>query len=121
MLLKESGLLPDRLAPLLGRLPGADLTPDTLNTQEQAWAVAAAAALGRDGRPARVAVNGRAAAAGAAGSQVALTGPATARNLGEAPVWQTVSRHRHPRRAAPGRARRDAGQPQVLRPRRRRR
>ncbi|MFC7543133.1 hypothetical protein ACFQU2_31810 [Siccirubricoccus deserti] len=58
-LLKESGLLPDRMAALQARLPGPNFLPQAANTQEQAWAVAAAVALGRDGRPARVVVNGQ--------------------------------------------------------------
>ena len=87
---EESGILPDRLALLLATLPGADLRPETLSTQEMAWAAAAAAVLGRDGRPARVAVNGRSVPP-APLVQVALTGPATARNLDERPVWQTLS------------------------------
>jgi uncharacterized protein YfaS (alpha-2-macroglobulin family) len=90
MLLKESGLLADRLAPLLARLPGPDLRPDTLNTQEQAWAAAAGAVLGRDGRRARVTVDGRPLAP-APLVQVALTGPVAARNLDERPVWESVS------------------------------
>jgi uncharacterized protein YfaS (alpha-2-macroglobulin family) len=53
VLLKESGLLPDRLAALVAALPGPDLTPESLSTQEQAWAATAAAVLGRDGRRAR--------------------------------------------------------------------
>ena len=58
LLLKESGLLPDKLAALLARLPGADLRPENLSTQEEAWTAAAGAVLGRDGRPVQVAVNG---------------------------------------------------------------
>jgi len=90
VLLKESGLLADRLAPLLAAMPGADLKAATLSTQEQAWAAAAAAVLGRDGRPVRVTLDGRAQPVLAAVS-VALQGPATARNLDTRPVWQTVS------------------------------
>ena len=55
---QESGLLPDRLSTAQAALPGPELTPQSANTQEQAWGVLAAAALGRDGRPVRVAVNG---------------------------------------------------------------
>lgn len=90
LLLKESGLLADRVAPLLARLPGADLRPETLSTQEQAWAAAAGAVLGRDGRPVRVAVDGRPLPA-APLVQIALTGPVGVRNLGDRPVWQTLS------------------------------
>ncbi|PWS34132.1 alpha-2-macroglobulin family protein [Falsiroseomonas bella] len=90
VLLKESGVAQDRLPNLLGRLPGADLTPASTSTQEQAWAVAAAQALGRDGRPVRILLDGRdlpvAAVVGAA-----LTGDATAQNRGQAPVVQAVS------------------------------
>ncbi len=51
VLLKESGLPGDRLARLIEAMPGADLSPDTLSTQEQAWAAAAAAVLSRNGAP----------------------------------------------------------------------
>ena len=90
VLLKESGLLPERLSALLSTLPGADLRPEMLNTQEQAWTAAAAAVLGRDGRPARVAVDGRDLTP-APVLTVALAGPAVVRNLDDRPVWQTVS------------------------------
>ena len=90
VLLKESGLLADRLAPLLATLPGANLRADSLSTQEQAWTAAAAAVLGRDGHPVRIAIDGLEQGGGAVLS-VALDGPATARNLDTRPVWQTVS------------------------------
>jgi len=90
LLLKESGLLPDRLSKLSGTLPGNDLAPAMLSTQEQAWAIAAAAVLGRDGRPVRVSLNGDAQAAAPAISLV-LAGPAVLRNLDERAVWQAVS------------------------------
>ncbi|HTI00053.1 MAG TPA: MG2 domain-containing protein, partial [Acidisoma sp.] len=38
VLIAESGLMPNRLAGIRQALPGPDLNPDTLNTQEQAWA-----------------------------------------------------------------------------------
>jgi uncharacterized protein YfaS (alpha-2-macroglobulin family) len=90
LLLDESGLARDRLAKLVQTMPGTDLSPDTLSTQEQSWAAAAAAVLGRDGRPARVALNGKDVPAAPVVS-VALNGPATARNLDDRAVWQTVS------------------------------
>ncbi|MDO9709164.1 MG2 domain-containing protein [Paracraurococcus lichenis] len=90
LLLKEGGVLADRLPEALGRLPGPELTPALANTQEQAWAVAAAAVLGRDGRPVRVAVNGRDEPP-APQLAVTLTAAGTARNLGEAPLWSAVS------------------------------
>ncbi len=90
VLLKESGLLPDQLARLVAALPGADLKADSINTQEQAWTAAAAEVLGRDGRPPNVAVDGRDLPRSVV-QHVALTGPATARNAGDRPVWQSVS------------------------------
>jgi len=90
VLLKESGLLPDRLATLIAALPGADLRATFLSTQEEAWAVAAAAVLGKDGQPARVQMEGNALPAGATVT-AALSGPVTVRNLGDRAVWQTVS------------------------------
>jgi uncharacterized protein YfaS (alpha-2-macroglobulin family) len=103
-LLKESGLLPDRMAALQARLPGPNFLPQAANTQEQAWAVAAAVALGRDGRPARVAVNGREQPA-AVQFAMALNAPGTARNLSDAPVFASTSVTGIPAQPAPaGRA-----------------
>ena len=93
VLLRESGLLPQRLADLVNRLPGADFTPDGLNTQEQAWAAAAAATLSGRATPAQVQVNGQTLAASRAGGVVMnLSGPATlsVRNMGAVPLWQSV-------------------------------
>ena len=90
VLLKESGLLPERLGTLVASMPGADLRPTLLSTQEQAWAVAAAAVLGKDGRPTRVQVNGQELPAAALVS-ASIAGPVTVRNLGERGVWQSVS------------------------------
>lgn len=90
LLLKESRLLPERLNQLTATLPGPDLVPTVLSTQEQSWLIAAAAVLGRDGQPVRVALNGDPLPDGQTVS-VALTGPAVARNLGERPVWQALS------------------------------
>jgi uncharacterized protein YfaS (alpha-2-macroglobulin family) len=90
VLLKESGLLPQRLIALIAALPGADLRTDYLSTQEQAWAVAAAAALGKDGQPARVRIDGHDLAQ-ATSIATPLSGPITLRNLGDRSVWQSVS------------------------------
>ncbi len=90
VLLKESGVLPERLTALMAALPGADLRAGMLSTQEQAWAIAAAAVLGRDGRPARVQVDGRELPA-APVVTLPLTGPVTVRNLGDRGLWQSVS------------------------------
>jgi uncharacterized protein YfaS (alpha-2-macroglobulin family) len=100
VLLKESGLLPDRLARLQAQLPGADLSVNGLSTQEWAWLAAAGAALGRDGRPARIAIAGRTLNP-APVVQVALTGPAQAKNLGDHPVWQSVTVRGVPAEAPP--------------------
>jgi uncharacterized protein YfaS (alpha-2-macroglobulin family) len=90
VLLKESGLLPERLRALTAALPGADLRPSSLSTQEEAWAVAAAAVLGKDGQPAHIRIDGRDLPV-AASITSALDGPVTIRNTGERPVWQSVS------------------------------
>ncbi len=94
VLLKESGLLPEQLGKLIGRLPGADFVPAGLNTQEQAWAVAAAAALGRDARTADLAVTsgdiGDQPRAGGARTLV-LSGPVTVKNQARLAAWQSVS------------------------------
>jgi uncharacterized protein YfaS (alpha-2-macroglobulin family) len=73
-----------------GRLPGPELTPALASTQEQGWAVLAAAALGRDARPVRVALDGAALPLAPIVTR-GLTGPVTLRNLGEAPVPVTLS------------------------------
>jgi uncharacterized protein YfaS (alpha-2-macroglobulin family) len=93
VLLKESGLLPARLAKLVAALPGANLSPDALSTQETAWLAGAAAALGRDGRAVHVALGGVEQPATAAGKvlSVSLTAPAAVRNLADKPVWASVS------------------------------
>jgi uncharacterized protein YfaS (alpha-2-macroglobulin family) len=90
VLLKESGLLPDRLAALTASLPGADLRSIYLSTQEQAWAVTAAAVLGKDGQPVRIQMEGRALPPGATVTET-LTDSVTVRNLGERAVWQSIS------------------------------
>ena len=90
MLLKESGLLPDRLPDLLARLPGGDTRPAALDTQQEAWLAAAAGVLGRDGGVTRISLDGHPLAP-APVVMASLTGPATARNVGDRAVWQTVS------------------------------
>ncbi len=90
VLLKESGLLPNRLPALLARLPGADLQPDRLNTQEQAWGAAAGITLGRDTRPTTLLVAGRTIPP-APIVTLPLDGPLTVRNGSDRPIWQTVT------------------------------
>ncbi len=91
VLLRESGLLRERLARLVDALPGADLDPRSLSTQELAWTATAAEVLGRDQPPPRIAVDGRQSPVRGGVVTVALRGPATVRNLGDQPVWQSVS------------------------------
>ena len=90
LLLKESGLAGGQLAKMLEAMPGADLLPDTLSTQEQAWLAAAAAVLGHGVAPAHIALAGKELPAAPVLS-VALDGPVTVRNLGERAVWRTLS------------------------------
>ena len=85
VLMREAGL-----APPIATLPGADIRPANLSTQEQAWLAAAASVLGQSTAPAQISLDGTNLAP-ALPISVALTGPATARNDGQAPVWQTLS------------------------------
>lgn len=59
VLVTESGLMPTRLAAIRQALPGADLDPATLNTQEEAWAGAAAGALQASAGPVSLATGGK--------------------------------------------------------------
>ncbi|HLJ04920.1 MAG TPA: alpha-2-macroglobulin family protein, partial [Acetobacteraceae bacterium] len=90
VLLKESGLPGDQLKKLVDAMPGADLSPETLSTQEQAWAATAGAVLSRGAAPAHVALDGKDLPEGPVVS-VALSGPASVRNLSSQPVWRAVS------------------------------
>ena len=99
-LLRESGLMADRLNQAMSVLPGADFTPMRSSTQEQAWAVLAAQVLGQGMRAATVAVNGSALPPRPV-VVTPLTASGTARNLGTAPVWQAVSITGIPREALP--------------------
>jgi hypothetical protein len=87
VLLKESGQPVEKLT---AALPGADLRPVSLSTQEAAWAMAAAAVLGKDGQITKVRLNGTDLTPAAQVTTV-LTGPATVRNLASKAVWRTVS------------------------------
>ncbi len=93
VLLKESGLLPGRLAKLVAALPGPDLSPDALSTQDTAWTAAAAAVLGRDGRGVHVALGGVEQAAVPPGQSLSLTlaAPAAVKNLAGKPVWASLA------------------------------
>jgi uncharacterized protein YfaS (alpha-2-macroglobulin family) len=99
-LLKESGLLVDRLAALMGVLPGQNFTPETTSTQEQGWAVLAAARLGQGMRPIEASLDG--VALPSAPVVVApLTAPARLSNLGAATIWQMTATTGIPREALP--------------------
>ncbi|UFN50751.1 alpha-2-macroglobulin family protein [Roseomonas sp. OT10] len=91
LLLRESGVLAARLPAQLARLPGArELTPEGSSTQEQAWAVALAAALGQDGTPARISLDGRALPPARVVSAT-LDQAVVVRNTGPRPVIQSVT------------------------------
>jgi uncharacterized protein YfaS (alpha-2-macroglobulin family) len=90
VLFTESGLLRGEIGPMLARLPGADATPARLSTQEAAWAVAAAAALGRDAAPVTIAMDGQALPPGRVVSAV-LAAPVRIRNQGSQPIVQRVT------------------------------
>src|SRR5579863_1472642 len=90
VLLKESDLPGDQLKKLIEALPGADLSPDALSTQEQSWAAAAGAVLSRGAAQAHIAAGGKDLPEAPTVS-VALSGPASARNLSDQPVWRAVS------------------------------
>ncbi|WP_424812553.1 alpha-2-macroglobulin family protein [Roseococcus sp. YIM B11640] len=66
----------------LERLPGPELTPQSASTQEQAWAMLAAASLGRDGRPVRASFDGQA----VTGRSLPVAAGGALRNLGDAPL-----------------------------------
>lgn len=92
LLMRESGLRAEQMAPLLARLPaGPELSPGSTSTQEQAWAVLLAASLGRDGRPARIAIDGQERAGEPVLSLTVPEGGLTARNVADRPVVQSVS------------------------------
>jgi uncharacterized protein YfaS (alpha-2-macroglobulin family) len=99
-LLKESGLLADRLAALMGALPGQNFTPENTRTQEQAWAVLAAARLGQGMRPIEASLDGVVLPA-ASVIMAPLPAPALLRNLGATTVWQMVATNGIPRQAPP--------------------
>ena len=99
-LLKESGLLADRLAALMGALPGQNFTPENTSTQEQAWAVLAAARLGQGMRPIEASLDG-VVLPPAPVIVAQLSGPARLRNLGSTTVWQMTATTGIPREALP--------------------
>ncbi|MCX8134071.1 MAG: alpha-2-macroglobulin family protein [Roseococcus sp.] len=97
VLAREAGLPAAQQQAALARLPGPEFTPARASTQEQAWAVLAAATLGRDGRPIRAALDGRT----VPGRSVEVTAGGVLRNLGEAPLPVQVAVQGIPRDAPP--------------------
>jgi alpha-2-macroglobulin len=90
VLVQESGLNivpPTRLAALL---PGADLDPTALNTQEQAWLAAAGAALRTGTSPLSISIGGSAIQSAAYVSR-SVRGAVTLHNSGSDPAWWMVS------------------------------
>ena len=91
VLMAESGLLPGRMNEVRSRLPGPDFTPGGASTQEQGWALLAAATLGRNAQAVRVALNGIALNPPANLIVVPLSAAASMRNQGDGPVWASTS------------------------------
>ena len=90
VLIKESGTGAVAAPAMAAALPGANLDPRALDTQEQAWAAAAAAALGEGARSIQASVDGRDVPR-AALATLPLTGAVRVRNLGTAPLQESVS------------------------------
>jgi uncharacterized protein YfaS (alpha-2-macroglobulin family) len=85
VLVQESDLMPGRLPAIRSALPGANLNPDGLNTQEQAWGGAAAAALGASAPPVSVVADGH--RLGPAPTiALAVTAATTVSNPGQSPL-----------------------------------
>ncbi len=104
LLLKDSGLLADRIPALIARLPGAEFTPAATSTQEQGWAIATAQALGRDGQPPSVSLNGQPVQPAGFRVSLPLSGPAKLKNTGRATVWESVAVTGIPKEALPAAA-----------------
>jgi alpha-2-macroglobulin len=100
VLIEESGTDAVATPALASGLPGANLDPKALDTQEQAWAAAAAAALGEAAPPVSARVDGRD-LKGAPLVTLPLTGMVRLRNTGASPLWQSVSVSGVPRTAPP--------------------
>jgi uncharacterized protein YfaS (alpha-2-macroglobulin family) len=100
VLLRESGLLPERLTRLVASLPGANLAPGDLATQDQAWAASAAAVLGRDAKPTQMAIDGQIQPRVPV-LTVAVARNLQAHNLSDQAVWQSFAASGVPLVAAP--------------------
>lgn len=93
VLVKEAGVLTERVPALVDRLPAEQIQPGRTSTQEQAWLVAAGAMLGRDGQPVALAVDGeeRAPAVLTTLARDAGALPVALRNLGRTAIWPSVA------------------------------
>jgi uncharacterized protein YfaS (alpha-2-macroglobulin family) len=93
VLVKEAGVLSERVPALIDRLPAEQIQPGRTSTQEQAWLVAAGAMLGRDGQPVALAVDGeeRAPAVLTTLARDAGALPVALRNLGRTAIWLSVA------------------------------
>jgi alpha-2-macroglobulin len=100
VLVRESGLDVATPGRLVDALPGANLDPAALNTQEQAWAAAAAAAIGAAATPISVTINGNMLAT-APSASLPINGPMEVHNEGTAPVRQSIAVTGIPRIAPP--------------------
>ncbi len=101
LLVQESGLLAERIPALVARLPGADFTPANTSTQDQAWAIATAQALGRGSQPPSVSLNGQAVQPAGFRVSLPLNGPAKLKNTGRATFWESVAVTGIPKEALP--------------------
>lgn len=100
VLVRESGLKVATPEQLVNALPGSDLDPQTLDTQEQAWLAAAGATLRATLPPATVSIAGAEPVTAASVSRP-ITGAVTLRNAGSRPVWWSVSVSGVPKTAPP--------------------
>lgn len=93
VLVKEAGVLADRIPALIDRLPADQILPGRTSTQEQAWLVAAGAMLGRDGQPIALAVDGRERPPAVLTTLARDAGalPVALRNMGRAAIWPSVA------------------------------
>ncbi len=90
---RKRGEAADRMTRLIDLLPADAVNPARTSTQEQAWLIAAAAVLGRDGVPVPFAVDGqeRAPAALTTVLRAPKGRPLSLRNLGQRPIFASVS------------------------------
>ncbi|MCC7425648.1 MAG: alpha-2-macroglobulin family protein [Alphaproteobacteria bacterium] len=105
VLTEEAGLMRDRTAPIVDLLAPSGITAAYTSTQEQAWLVAASAALGRDERPITLASGttmiGPRAMITLAPNPRQIAAGYSVRNAGAEPVWHSLSVSGVPAEPAP--------------------